>query len=194
MPALIPTDFYATITWLGRVPNRDTPELVTETLDQMPLGFEGMEGEYHAGLTRPSCARVTSQHPIGTTIRNTRQISIVSEENLTEIAANMGADALDPSWLGASVVLKGIPDFSHIPPSSRLQTDSGTTLVVDMQNNPCQFPAMTIEAARPGEGKSFKGAAKGLRGVTAWVERIGALALNERVRLHVPAQRHWAPA
>ena len=193
MPALIPTDYYATITWLGRVPVRETPEIVSETLDTMPLSFEGFEGEHHAGLTRPSCARVTSQHPKGTPIRNTRQISVVSQENLDEIAENMGIDALDPAWLGASIVLSGIPDFSHIPPSSRLQADSGTTLTVDMLNRPCQYPAMTIEAARPGMGKAFKAAAKGLRGVTAWVEREGSLFLGERIRLHMPGQRAWAP-
>ena len=36
---------------------------------------------------------------------------------------------------------------------------------------PCQEPAVTIEKARPGEGKGFKRAAEGKRGVTAWVER-----------------------
>lgn len=193
MPALVPTDYTAIITWLGRVPNRDTPELVTETLADMPLSFAGMDKEHHAGLTRPSCSRVTSQYPKGTTIRNTRQISIVSDEDLADIAQTMGTDTLDPAWLGASIVLKGIPDFSHIPPSSRLQADNGTTLVVDMQNQPCQFPAMTIEAARPGEGKTFKPAAEGRRGVTAWVEREGSLSLNMYMRLHVPAQRSWTP-
>lgn len=193
MPALISTDYYATISWLGRVPSRETPEIVSETLDHMNLSFAGMTGEHHAGLTRPSCARVTTQYPKGTTIRNTRQVSIVSQENLAEIAKKMGTEDLDPAWLGASIVLSGIPDFSHIPPSSRLQADSGATLVVDMLNQPCQFPAMTIEAARPGIGKAFKAAAKGLRGVTAWVEREGSLSLGERVRLHMPGQRGWEP-
>jgi hypothetical protein len=47
---------------------------------------------------------------------------------------------LDPSWIGASVVLRGIPDFSHTPPSSRLQNDAGTTLTIDMKTDPaiCQ--------------------------------------------------------
>jgi hypothetical protein len=36
-------------------------------------------------------------------------------------------------------------------------------------------------------------AAKGRRGITAWVEREGEWRLGARIRLHVPAQRPWAP-
>lgn len=193
MPALKATDHFAEITWLGRVPDRATIEIETVPLDEMALSFAGAEGEVHAGLTRPSCSRVTAQYPLETEIRNTRQLSVLSEEELARIAAEIGLERLDPAWLGASVVLRGIPDFSHVPPSSRLQAEGGATLTVDMQNRPCSYPAKTIEAARPGHGKGFKAAAKGLRGVTAWVEREGVLRLGQRVRLHVPDQRAWAP-
>ena len=50
---------------------------------------------------------------------------------------------------------------------------------------------MTIEKALPGQGKGFKAAAAGKRGVTAWVEREGVLRLGDVVTLHVPAQRAW---
>lgn len=193
MPALIPTDHHATVTWLGYVPHRDEAAIEARALDQMPLGWEGYAGDCHSGVTRPSCSRVTSQHAKGTEIRNVRQVSIVSAEELADIAAMLGLDAIDPSWLGASVVLSGIPDFSHVPPSSRLQAENGTTLVVDMQNRPCRFPALTIGKARPGEGRDFMAAAKGRRGVTAWVERPGGLRLGDRLRLHVPDQRAWQP-
>ena len=159
----------------------------------MPLTFAGADGEFHAGETRPSCSRVTAQHPKGTTIRNVRQVSIVSAEELDAIAAKIGLETLDPAWLGASIVVRGIPDFSHVPPSSRLQGPDGATLTIDMQNRPCQFPAMTIEAAQPGHGKAFRTAAKGLRGVTAWVERPGCLRIGDPLRLHVPDQRPWRP-
>ncbi|MBI1415753.1 MAG: MOSC domain-containing protein [Limimaricola sp.] len=193
MPALVPTDYIGTITWLGRVPHRDAPEIAGEPLEEMVLGFAGMAGEVHAGLTRPSCSRVVAQYPKGTEIRNVRQLSLVSAEELAAIAADLGLDMIDPAWLGASVVVSGLPDFSHLPPSSRLQGAGGCTLVIDMQNLPCQFPARTIEAARPGHGKAFKTAAKGRRGVTAWVEREGTLRLGEAVRLHIPDQRGWRP-
>jgi hypothetical protein len=195
MPALVPTEHFGTIAWLGRVSRPVGPDLLIhgEALEEMPLTLAGFEGEVHAGLTRPSCSRVTAQYPKGTEIRNTRQVSLVSAEELAGIAAELGLEALDPAWLGASVVIEGIPDFTHVPPSSRLQGEGGATLVVDMENHPCQEPARTIELARPGHGKAFKAAARGRRGVTAWVEREGTLRLGERVRLHVPGQRAWAP-
>lgn len=193
MPALVPTDFTGRITWLGRVPHRDAKPIEGQALTEMPLGFGGMAGEVHAGVTRPSCSRVTSQHPRGTEIANTRQLSLLGAEELDAIAAELGLEALDPAWLGASVVIAGLPDFSHLPPSARLQGPDGATLVVDMQNRPCQFPAMTIEAARPGHGKAFKAAAEGRRGVTAWVERPGTLRPGDALRLHLPDQRGWRP-
>jgi hypothetical protein len=193
MPALKRTDLSGTIVWLGRVPHRDVEEIETEGLTEMELTFAGLEGEVHAGLTRPSCSRVTAQYPKGTEIRNVRQLSIVSAEELDRIAGQLGLPAIEPRWVGASVVIAGIPDFSHVPPSSRLQAEGGCTLTVDMQNRPCQYPAKTIERDAPGHGKAFKPAAKGLRGVTAWVEREGVLRLGQTVTLHIPDQRPWAP-
>jgi len=193
MPALMPTKITGKITFLGAVPHRDAPTLETVTLSEMPLEFGGYDGDVHAGVTRPSCSRVISQHPRDTTIANARQLSLVSAEEMAEVARICGLDAMNPVWVGASVVISGIPDFTHLPPSSRLQAENGTTLVVDMENQPCQFPAMTIEAAKPGKGTGFKAAAKGMRGVTAWVERPGVLRLGDVMRLHVPGQRAWAP-
>ena len=98
---------------------------------------------------------------------------------------------LDPGLLGVSVVLRGIPDFTHVPPSSRLQGPDGVTLTVDMENLPCNLPAREIEKDEPGHGKAFKRAAEGRRGVTAWVERPGTLRPGDRLALWLPAQRGW---
>ena len=193
MPALKKTEFVGEITWLGRVADRQVA-LRSAPARQVTASFSGIEGEAHSGLTRPSCARVTQQYPKGTEIRNTRQICIVSEEEMSEVAQRMGLDRFDPVWCGASMVVRGIPDFTHIPPSSRLQTERGTTLTVDMENRPCVLPAPEIEKDAPGYGKSFKAAAYGRRGVTAWIEREGEIVVGDVVTLHVPDQRAWAPA
>lgn len=193
MPALIPTDHYATIAWLGVVPAR-AAALQAEPRERLNLRFSGPEGEDHGGLTRPSCSRVLSQYPRDTEIRNTRQLCVMSAEELAAIAAAMGIGALDPSLMGATLVIEGIADFTHVPPSSRLQAASGATIVVDMENRPCMLPARGIEEEMPGHGAAIKGASKGRRGVTAWVEREGRLVLGEKMRLHLPDQRPWAPA
>jgi hypothetical protein len=192
MPALIPTDHVGEIVWLGRVADRAVA-LASTPVVTLRVGFAGPEGEAHGGLTRPACSRVVAQYPRGTEIRNTRQLTILSAEDLEAIAREMGLAALDPGLVGATMVVRGIPDLSHLPPSSRLQGAEGATVVVDMQNRPCVLPGPGIEAAHPGLGKRFKPAAEGRRGVTAWVEREGAFRLGEAVRLHVPDQRPWKP-
>lgn len=190
MPELIPTDHYAKIVWMGKVP-QDRPDIRSQAVQGAFASYAGFEGDYHAGLTRKSCVRVKSQHPEGTEIRNVRQFSIVSAEELAAIAAVIGLETLDPVLLGASIVVEGIDDFTHVPPNARLQAANGTTIVVDMQNGPCNFPAREIEKNVPGHGKGFKAAAKDRRGVCAWVEREGQLKVGDILRLHIPGQRAW---
>ena len=192
MPALMPTDIMGEVVWIGAVPDRDA-SLRSDRLDAAALTYAGIPGEAHGGVTRPSCVRVSSQHPKGTEIRNVRQLSIVSAEELAEIAADCDLDALNPSLVGASIVIGGIPDFTHLPPSSRLQMPDGATIVIDMENRPCHLPAKVINAESPGAGDKFKAAAKGKRGVTGWVEREGHIRVGDAVRLHVPDQRAWQP-
>ena len=193
MPALIKTDYTAEITFIGSVTNMDRKELMSVVHQSVDLGFHGITGSVHAGETRASCSRVVTQYPKGTEIRNVRQFSIVSEEELAEIGAAMGIERPDPARIGASIVIRGIPDFSHVPPSSRLQNAAGTTLTIDMENQPCHFPGLSLEKVHPGQGKGFKAAAVDRRGVTAWVERPGPLAVGDVLTLHVPGQRAWAP-
>lgn len=193
MPALEPVPFDAEITWLGRVPMGGA-QLASVACATLDLGFAGPVGEAHAGLTRQACSRVKALYPRGSLIRNTRQISILSAEELDLVARDIGLAALDPSLIGASMVLRNVPDLTHLPPSTRLLAPSGACVVVDMENRSCNLPAREIERAHPGHGAGFKAAARGRRGVTAWVEAEGALHLGDRLRLFVPDQPAWAGA
>lgn len=191
MAELKPTDHTARIVWMGMVPaNREN--IRSEAITTARATYAGFEGDYHAGLTRASCVRVKQQHPQGTEIRNTRQLSILSAEELAEIATEIDLAKIDPLLLGASIVIEGIPDFTFVPPGSRLQAENGATIVVDVENGPCNFPAREIEKDAPGHGNGFKAAARGKRGVTAWVEREGQLSVGDTLRLHIPNQRAWA--
>ncbi len=189
MPALKATRFSGEIVFLGIVPAGQG--LASQPIERMELGFEGAAGESHGGRTRASCSRVTSQHPVGTEIANTRQLSILSEEELAETAFALHIPRVAPEWVGASIVLRGLPDLSHLPPSSRLQGPDGATLVVDMENRACVLPGKVIEHHHPGTGARYKPAATGRRGVVAWVERPGVLELGQSLTLHIPDQRAW---
>ena len=189
---LYPTDITAKIVWLGHVKSqKDNIRSAPQT--EIKATYAGQEGAVHSGLTRPSCVRVREMHDEGTEIRNVRQFSVVSAEELALIASDLGLERIEPEWLGASIVIDGMDDFSHVPPSSRLQNQDGTTIVIDMQNFPCGYPGREIEKDHPGHGRKFAKVAEGRRGVTAWVEREGMLRVGDTLSLHVPGQRAWQP-
>lgn len=189
MPMLSPTALTATVQFLGI--NDIAGDLSTRIVSEIDVDYGGFVGDSHSGVTRASCVRVVSQYPKGTEIRNTRQISALSAEDIESIRNTMNLDILNPEWIGANLVLQGLPEFSKLPPSSRLIAPNGTSLVVDMENAPCRFPGDIIEQHRPGFGKRFPKAALGKRGITMWVERIGSLKTGDVLSLHVPPVCSW---
>ncbi|MEZ5911469.1 MAG: sulfurase [Paracoccaceae bacterium] len=190
MPELIDSGLVARIVWLGRTEQSATP-LAARPQERLELDLGGVRGDVHYGATRPSCVRVRNLHPVETEIRNTRQLTLLAEEDVQAIAATLGLSQLDPRHLGANVVMSGLADFSFLPPGARLRAEDGAVLAVDRINLPCNIPARAIETAEPGHGKAFKAAAQGRRGVTAWVERGGVLGLGQTLALFLPNQRAW---
>lgn len=193
MPILMPTEISGRVTGLYINPDRDAG-LESAARDRVVATYEGFEGEAHGGLTRPSCSRVKLQYPRGTEIRNARQITVLGREELEEVAADMGLDRIEPEWVGANMILEGIPLLTQLPPGSRLIFEGGASIVVDMENGPCRYAAEVIEKHRPGLGTPFAKVASGRRGITAWVEKTGEIALGERCLLHIPPQRIYEPA
>ncbi|MFK7944232.1 MAG: sulfurase [Paracoccaceae bacterium] len=188
MAILKPTDFWGEVVWLGTTADSET-DISSVGADSVDVSWEGFVGDCHSGLTRLSCVRVKQQYKRDTEIRNARQISILSAEELAEVASRLGVPVIQPEWVGANMIIRGIPDFTLVPPSARLIFENNTALTVDMENAPCRFPAEKIEAAHPGHGTAFPKKAVNKRGVTAWVERTGGIKLGDRCRLHVPPQR-----
>ncbi|MEO1613193.1 MAG: sulfurase [Pseudomonadota bacterium] len=190
---LRPTEFYGRVTYLGVVLDREVT-LRSEPREQLELTYEGPVGECHGGLTRPSCSRVKLQYPKGTEIANARQLSMLSVEELAAVSEAMGIDGIEPEWTGANIIFEGIPDFTQIPPSSRLIFENGASLVSDMENGPCKFVGQEIEREYPGKGLAFPKLAMNRRGVCGWVERTGVIEVGMTARLHIPPQRIWSPA
>jgi hypothetical protein len=193
MAILTPTDIVARVLWTGVVRDR-AATLASEPVEALRLGFDGAEGDRHAGATRPSCSRVKAQYPRGTEIRNARQLSLVSAEEMAAVAAEMGIPELRPEWTGANLLVEGAPRFTEIPPGSRLVFETGASIAVDMENAPCRLVGDLLEGLFPGRGAAFPPAARGRRGVTGWVERPGVVRAGDVARLHVPPQRIYAPA
>jgi MOSC domain len=165
-------------------------DFVTAPVERVELRFGGLPGDRHAGLTRPSCSR-TRWHPRGTTIANTRQLSIVSSEECREIAALLDVPEVDPRLLGANLVVAGQPSLSGLPAATRLQFPSGATLFVTEENAPCRQPGGKLARAfgSPRLVHAFVKAALGRRGLVALVEREGPVAVGDAIKFVVP--RPW---
>ena len=68
---------------------------------EVHLLFSGIVGDCHGGFTRKSDSRMLGQYARGTEVRNARQVSLLSVEELHEIAGAMGIVCVKPEWVGA---------------------------------------------------------------------------------------------
>jgi len=176
-----------TVEMIGLAAASDT--LASSPVTDVEVTFEGFTGDRHAGLIRAADGRV--QHfPRGTPIRNTRQVSILCPRELAEIAKRMQIDRVEAEWLGANLVISGLPSLTALPPGTRLVFPAEATLVVEGENLPCIHPGRVIAGHYPdrdGLASRFPRAAMHLRGLVAWVERPGRIRVGDRVTVLVPA-------
>jgi hypothetical protein len=178
---------------LGVYLGLDQASFVTTPQPQVTVTFAGFEGDRHAGIIRKADSR-TPHYPRGTKIRNDRQVSIVSVEELAQIAAAMDVPEIKPEWLGANLLLQGIPDLTGLPPMTRLTFSAGAVLVVQAENLPCQHPGKIIQEAyaRPDLQGLFPKTGLHLRGLVACVERPGIILQGDRVEVVIPQQTLYA--
>jgi hypothetical protein len=164
----------------------------TEPVEELMLGFDGIERDFHAGQTRRSGSR-EPWYPRGTEIRNERQLSIVAADELAAVAERMGLTELKPEWIGANLVIEGLPKLSMLPAGTLLFFKGGATLKIDGQNKPCRFAGRSIaENAGMADVEAgallFPQSAKRLRGLVGWVEKPGRVVPGEEISVRVPEQ------
>ncbi|MCR9120935.1 MAG: MOSC domain-containing protein [Phyllobacteriaceae bacterium] len=167
-------------------------DFVTSPVEALDLNFEGIPGDYHAGITRGSGGR-EPWYERGTEMRNERQLSIVARDELDAVAAEMELPMLAPEWIGANMTLAGVPMLSMLPASTLLFFEGGATVKIDMQNGPCRIAgdAIARHVGREGDqhiALGFPKIAKRRRGVVAWVEKPGTVKMGEGVRVQLPEQ------
>lgn len=182
----MPTYLTGTVTHLMIGQSRQSIE--SSSVARVQATFEGLEGDIHKGPTRRSDVRVP-HYPRGTIIRNTRQVSILSEEELAEVAAVLKIPRILPAWVGANLELRGIPNLTLLPPSTRIFFPDDAVLVVDAENMPCVGPGQAIQEHYPDVPKlrqRFPKAAMHKRGIVGWVEHEGYINDGDTVRLLLP--------
>ncbi|MCP4315986.1 MAG: molybdenum cofactor sulfurase [Hyphomicrobiales bacterium] len=164
----------------------------TEAVDALTLTYEGIKGDYHSGITRKSGAR-EPWYTCGTEMRNERQLTLLCPRELAAAAKQMDIAEIKPEWIGANLVIEGIPNLSMLPPSTLLFFEGGVTLKVDFQNGPCKFSGAAIADHYPDRDHTdlslgFVPAAKRRRGLLAWAEIQGSIRAGEAVRAQIPEQ------
>lgn len=165
----------------------DPVSLVTTRQAQVEVVLEGFAGDKHAGFTRPADSR-TPDYRRGTPIRNDRQVSLVSVEELAQVAAALDLPLILPEWLGANLALQGIANLTQLPPNTRLVFAQGAVLVVQQENRPCTGPGKVIQEhyQQPGIESAFPKAAMHRRGLVACVEHPGIIAEGDVVIVNLP--------
>lgn len=168
-------------------------DFVSAPVGALSVDFAGILGDHHAGPTRRSTSRET-WYPRGTEIRNDRQLTVVSSQELAEVAAAMDLPAIDPGWIGANLVLDDIPDLTGLPAGTKLLFAGGVSLSVEAENEPCRIAGRSIASHFPdrqGLDLLFPKAAVHKRGLVASVEKPGTIVNGEPVALRIPAQRPY---
>jgi len=163
---------------------------VTEPVERLSLGFDGIVGDFHLGDTRRTGGR-EPWYPRGTEIRNERQLSIVSSSELREVAAALDLPEMRAEWIGANLVLDGIERLSWLPARTLLFFEGGVTLKIDGDNAPCRSAGRAIVehgGTRPEVQFEFVKAARYRRGLVAWVEKSGEIRLGEKLEARLPEQ------
>ncbi len=162
----------------------------TSPVAVLTLGFDGVAGDRHGGVTRRSGGR-EPWYPRGTEIRNERQLSLLAPDELADVAAEMALPELRPEWIGGNILIAGIPRLSMLPPRTCLFFAGGVTIRIDGQNVPCRFSGRSIARRFPERENldlAFVKAARRRRGLVGWVEKPGVIAAGEAVEARLPEQ------
>lgn len=158
-------------------------QLPAQQVDQVEVTLEGFVGDKHAGLTMRAGSS-QKLYPKGAEVRNVRQVSLVSVEELDEISQRLGIPHIRPEWVGANLLISGVPDLTQLRPGSRFYFADGAGLVVEGENLPCTTAGGSLQAHYPdieGLANKFPKQAIGKRGIVAWVERAGRIRPGEAV-------------
>ena len=172
----------------------DIAEFETVPVAALALGLAGIEGDRHAGHVRRSGGR-EPWYARGTPIRNDRQVTVVSVEDLAEVAARLGVAVVEPAWIGANLVIEGVPRLSFLPRGSRIVLAGGAVIAVEGQNAPCRIVGRAI-AGHLGDAAlelAFPREAKRLRGLVAAVERAGEARPGDTATIKLPEQWIYRP-
>lgn len=165
----------------------------------------GIKGDRHAGARLADVREkelLAFGLPKGMEIANHREFSVVSTEELAEIAAAMKLSSPIPyGCLGENLVVSGIPKLTQLPTGTLFFFRDGVAMRTAIlaawnENTPCVIPGETIQALfpdLPGLAALFPKAAMSRRGLVGSVYASGLIKRGDEVVVKVPRQRTYGP-
>lgn len=187
-----PYSVTAQITRLYDLKDNGSPLIRSELL----LNFKGIEStksvvpSQYYGYSRSSDRRYPGV-ALGTPIRNRRQITLISEHELLDLATALDVEFLDPEWLNVNVVIDGINLSSYLPRGTTIRCSSGAVLYVEDQNYPCRGSAAAVakHCAEPDRIlREFVPSAIGKRGLLCSIETPGPICVGDSAQIRIPRQ------
>jgi MOSC domain-containing protein YiiM len=112
----------------------------------------------------------------------------VAVEEIEEVVRELGIPQIKPEWLGANLLISGIPCLTYVPPASRFHFKNGVVIVIQGENEPCSNVGKIIQEKYPqiaNLSPSFVKAAMHKRGVVAWVEKPGKIEAGEKFEAEI---------
>lgn len=140
------------VEWIGIRPSRSEPMIALETV-QITLD-KGLEGDRFSGSAG-----------------NPRQVTLIQQEHLTVIAACLGRDPIPPSLLRRNIVVSGI---NLLALKGRIFCIGDAILEYSGLCHPCSKMERHL-------GAGGYNAMRGHGGITARVNKVGRVRLNDRV-------------
>lgn len=168
-------------------------EKFSRPVDSVAFTYEGMTGDKYYGsvlLGRTHHPELSSGKVL---LRNTRQVSIMSEDELEELATELGIAEVRAEWMSANLLISGIPKLSKLPVGTRFYFSGGLTLVNECQNFPCKTTARIVQEQYPNQSgieAVFIKTAFDRRGLVTWVEYPGILRVGASCEIRLPPAWH----
>lgn len=157
--------------------------------------LDGLLLDRHFGRTKQTGVRERFVQK-GTDVLNLRQVSIVSEEELAEIAGALRLPDVTAEDLGANICLRGVARLTQLPAGTLLLFESGAVLFVTGENKPCTGLGEELQwryLSRRRLAEKFVRAALGKRGLVAIVVKPGLIKTGSAVEIRTPNSHHAVP-
>lgn len=158
--------------------------------DVIEVNFEGIVGDHHAGASRE--AYTGERESKGTVLRNDRQWSAVSDEELAYMSTRLAlTEPITASTLGANLCIAGVPDLSLLPRGTRFKFPSGAALTVEEYNPPCRYMSAEVakkhatQSGEPLKAGAWQKVAAGRRGIVGVVDVPGEIRVGDEVEVEV---------